>query len=92
MPNFSSAKMFCTAVGSIEGVAGSKHQVPLPARGLLVQHAVKSKKLTEGGKIAGCWHILTGLQFIWRMSVTSHVIQESKKWQLNSPTTQTTHS
>ena len=45
------------AVGSMARVVGSKHQVPLPARGFLV----RGKKLTEGGKIAGCRHILAGL-------------------------------
>ena len=29
------------AVGTIEGVVGSKHQVPLPARGLLVKSNVE---------------------------------------------------
>ena len=29
------------AVGSIEGVVGSKHQVPLPGRGLLVKSNVE---------------------------------------------------
>ena len=47
----------------MEGVVGSKHQVPLPTKGLSseVRCGVSSKKLTEGGKIAGCRHILTGL-------------------------------
>ena len=31
----------CVAEGSIEGVVGSKHQVPLPARGLLVKSNVE---------------------------------------------------
>ena len=50
-------------VGSIAGVVGSKHQVPLPAAGLLleVQCEVSGNKLTAAGKIAGCRHILTGL-------------------------------
>ena len=41
------SKCFVT-VGSMARVVGSKHQVPLPARGSLV----RGKKLTEGGKIA----------------------------------------
>ena len=51
------------AVGNIEGVVGSKHQVPLPARGLIseVPCGESGKKGIEGGKIAGSRHILTGL-------------------------------
>ena len=29
------------AVGNIEGIVGSKHQVPLPARGLIVKFIVE---------------------------------------------------
>ena len=41
-PLYNAALSKCfVAVGSIEGVAGSKHQVPLPARGLLVKSNVE---------------------------------------------------
>ena len=36
----SPVNMFCF-LGSIEGVVGSKHQVPLPARALIVKSSVE---------------------------------------------------
>ena len=61
LTNRSALSKCLVAVGNIEGVVGSKYQVPLPARGSEVQCRVSGKKWIEGSKIAGCQYILTGL-------------------------------
>ena len=58
----SPVKMFCS---SRQHIRSSRQQIPGPLACWRahseVQCGVSSKKLTVGGKITGCWHILTGL-------------------------------